>query len=105
LRDHLTDEIRRLDAAVAEHEQTPGDLSHVPSHPADRDSEGVETTVAVEHTEWQMLNQVDAALTRIEQGRYGQCQDCGCEIPPERLDAVPYAVCCVRCEKKREGEA
>jgi DnaK suppressor protein len=102
MRDHLTGEIRRLDETVSEHEQTAGDLSHVPSHPADRDSEGIETTVAVEHTEWQMLNQVDAALTRLEQGSYGRCQDCGGKIPLARLDAVPYALCCVPCEEKRE---
>ena len=102
LREHLTNEIRQLDDTVQLHEQTPGDLSHVPSHPADRDSEGIETNVAVEHTAWQILNQVDAALQRIDQGSYGPCQDCGTEIPAERLDAVPYALRCVPCEEKRE---
>ena len=102
LREHLTNEIRQLDDAVRLHEQSPGDLSHVPSHPADRDSEGIETNVAVEHTEWEMLDQVDAALRRIEEGSYGQCQDCGKKIPEKRLAAVPYARCCVPCEEKRE---
>ena len=102
MREHLTNEIRQLDEAVRLHERTPGDLSDVPSHPADRDSEGIETNVAVEHTEWQILNQVDAALERIDQGNYGRCQDCGVEIPAERLDAVPYAPRCVPCEQKLE---
>jgi RNA polymerase-binding protein DksA len=102
MRHHLTKQIRSLDDAVAEHEHTAGNLAHIPSHPADRDSEGIETTVAVEHSERQMLDQVNSALSRIEQGTYGRCKDCGREIPRERLDVVPHAACCVPCEEKRE---
>lgn len=102
MRDRLTREIRSLDASVSEHGRNAGDLSHVPSHPADRDSEGVEVNVAVEHTEWKMLDQVDAALQRIEEGTYGRCIDCDKEIPAKRLEAIPYALRCVACEEKRE---
>jgi RNA polymerase-binding transcription factor DksA len=105
MRDHFTDEIRRLGDAVAEHERSAGDLSHVPTHPADRDSEGIETTVAMEHNEWQMLDQVNTALTQIEQGKYGLCQDCGRVIPRRRLNVIAHAVRCVPCEEKRERES
>ncbi|EBW4028010.1 TraR/DksA family transcriptional regulator [Salmonella enterica subsp. enterica serovar Newport] len=30
------------------------------------------------------------------------CEDCGCVIPPERLVAIPDAVCCVDCQALRE---
>ncbi|EAA8891690.1 TraR/DksA family transcriptional regulator [Salmonella enterica subsp. enterica] len=30
------------------------------------------------------------------------CEDCGCVIPPERLAAIPDAVCCVDCQALRE---
>ncbi|EAO9266757.1 TraR/DksA family transcriptional regulator [Salmonella enterica] len=31
------------------------------------------------------------------------CEDCGCVIPPERLAAIPGAVCCVDCQALREA--
>jgi DnaK suppressor protein len=30
------------------------------------------------------------------------CNDCGIQIPPQRIAAVPYAVCCVECQTLRE---
>jgi DnaK suppressor protein len=45
---------------------------------------------------------IDAALARIEAGGYGTCQDCGTEIDPRRLAALPYAVLCTECTTQRE---
>ncbi|MCX7775037.1 MAG: TraR/DksA C4-type zinc finger protein [Rectinemataceae bacterium] len=45
---------------------------------------------------------IEAALVRISQGRYGICAKCGKRIPPERLEAIPYAVLCVECQKTDE---
>lgn len=42
------------------------------------------------------LVQIEAALDHIEKGTYGICDDCGREIPKARLDAVPWALLCVR---------
>ncbi len=47
------------------------------------------------------LKAIDRALSRLEQGRYGVCEDCGEEIPFERLRLVPFAVCCVGCQQAR----
>ena len=41
-----------------------------------------------------------AALSRIEENSYGQCVDCGHEIPEGRLDARPEAARCVGCQSK-----
>ncbi len=41
-----------------------------------------------------------AALSRIEEDSYGQCVDCGHEIPEGRLDARPDAARCVGCQSK-----
>lgn len=46
--------------------------------------------------------QIDAALARIEAGEYGLCRDCGSEIDPRRLSALPYAVLCTECAAQRE---
>lgn len=48
------------------------------------------------------LSLVDAALSRIEAGTYGQCIDCGIEIPAARLHAAPEAPRCIACQQKAE---
>lgn len=48
------------------------------------------------------LKQIDSALVRIEQGRYGVCAKCSKKIPTERLKALPYAVMCIDCQKDEE---
>lgn len=48
------------------------------------------------------LAQIDEALQRLEQGTYGECQDCGKAIPQKRLQFVPFALRCVECERSRE---
>ena len=48
------------------------------------------------------LNQIDAALHRLEEGTYGDCFECGDEIPKARLRALPFAVRCKNCEEDRE---
>ncbi len=44
--------------------------------------------------------EVLAALSRIEEYRYGRCTDCGQEIPEGRLEARPDAARCVGCQAK-----
>ena len=42
------------------------------------------------------------ALTRIADGEYGACSECGTSIPPKRLMAIPDATTCVACQKRLE---
>ncbi len=42
------------------------------------------------------------ALSRIENGRYGTCVDCGDPVPEGRLEARPEAARCVRCQAKHD---
>ncbi len=48
------------------------------------------------------LQQIDNALDRIYQGKYGRCVMCGKDIPEERLQALPYALMCVSCASAQE---
>jgi DnaK suppressor protein len=49
------------------------------------------------------LARIDDALTRLADGRYGRCDDCGQDIPEPRLRAVPFAFRCTACEELREA--
>ena len=49
------------------------------------------------------LNKITDALTRLEQGTYGNCFECGEEIAEKRLKALPFAVRCKDCEEAREN--
>jgi DnaK suppressor protein len=42
------------------------------------------------------------ALDRMDQGRYGECQDCGETIDAARLDAVPWTTHCLGCQDRAE---
>lgn len=44
-----------------------------------------------------MLNKINDALTRMDEGTYGTCGNCNKEIDPERLNAIPYADTCLHC--------
>lgn len=46
------------------------------------------------------LDEVDKALERIEEGTYGQCAQCGKEIPPARLEARPESTLCIDCKSR-----
>src|SRR5689334_25378986 len=48
------------------------------------------------------LHKIEEALTRLEEGTYGNCFECGDEIEERRLRALPFAVRCKDCEEARE---
>lgn len=48
------------------------------------------------------LTRVNEALERLNAGNYGRCNECGDEISPQRLRALPFAVRCKDCEEARE---
>jgi RNA polymerase-binding protein DksA len=95
---HLTDE------ALRPGNETSGNLSNAPLHPADLGSETYQQELSLsllENSE-QVLEDIAAALERIHQGKYGRCDECGAAIPKARLQAVPYARHCVACARKLE---
>lgn len=46
------------------------------------------------------LSEVQAALTRLEEGSYGRCERCSQPIPPARLEAMPAARLCIACASR-----
>ena len=61
-----------------------------------------EVEVAMAVRESQELQEIEAALTRIGDGSYGTCSDCGDEIGPARLKVNPSARRCLHCQEKYE---
>ena len=51
----------------------------------------------LEKQEWNKLNQVEVALEKVAQDKYGTCEQCEAEIPEARLEIMPYAEFCTQC--------
>jgi DnaK suppressor protein len=48
------------------------------------------------------LTRINEALGRLEENNFGHCNECGEEISPQRLRALPFAIRCKDCEEARE---
>lgn len=67
-----------------------------------------DTEILLLDHEFDLLNDIDAALARIRDGGYGTCMNCGEPIPSGRLAAQPTARYCLECQEsfeKRHGAA
>ncbi|HUS73354.1 MAG TPA: TraR/DksA family transcriptional regulator [Sedimentisphaerales bacterium] len=81
-----------------------GELSNIPKDVIDAgtDSFEVENVLGLMDSERKLLEQINEALQRIEDGRYGICEGDGEIIPRKRLDAIPWAKYCIDCANKTE---
>ena len=102
LRTRLMREVGMIEQELREDLLAPGDPSPIASHPADEDVEGFDEQVILAQNEEQLLEEVEAALERIEAGSFGSCELCGREIPKQRLDALPQAATCIECARTAE---
>jgi len=106
LRARLRGEVNQLaDAALKKNRQDGGgEQSSMPIHMADLGSDNFEQefTLSLMENEEDTLVSIESALERIEDGTYGQCEECGVKIPKARLNAIPYAPLCVKCAAQLE---
>jgi DnaK suppressor protein len=58
----------------------------------------LEKRLTLENRIRQEIALVEHALEKIEKGTYGKCENCGQDIDPERLEALPQATLCVNCK-------
>jgi RNA polymerase-binding protein DksA len=75
----------------------PKDFADIASDDIDR-----KMIEALGSQELKRMKLIDSALTRIKQGKYGHCLKCDKQIPPDRLEALPYALMCVECKSEEE---
>ena len=62
-----------------------------------QERENDEVVDAIGNETAQSIRVIQAALARIDDGTYGLCENCGKDIAPARLSAVPEATRCVNC--------
>lgn len=92
---NLISESEDFEAIVAD--IGPKDLVDIAAGDIDR-----KTIEAIGIQETNRLKQIDAALSRIENNKYGICFQCGKKIPQARLEAIPYAMLCIDCKSSNE---
>lgn len=81
-----------------------GDLSGYSFHIADMATDNFdrEFNLDLASNEQQMLNEIDDALRRVNEGTFGICETCSKVISQKRLLAVPYARFCLKCQSEEE---
>jgi len=104
LRSRLRGDVSALaDAALRKtRSEASGDLSSMPIHMADVGTDAFEQefTLSLMEHDGTALEQIEAALVRIEDGNYGVCVECESKIPKARLQVLPHTPHCVKCADK-----
>lgn len=105
-RERLMQERKRIEAADAAQSQRDesGELSDYTHHPADSASATYdrERDSALLLTIEGLLEKVDRAIEKIQEGSYGVCDRCGEEIAAARLLAMPAAALCLKCQNMED---
>jgi len=65
----------------------------------------IELSSQLAELESRELAQIDQALLRLGQGKYGQCAGCNLKIPVARLNALPYSTLCIVCQREAEKDS
>ena len=94
------------DILNAQMKETSGDLSGYSLHMADvaTDNFDREFALGIAGRENEIIQQIDEALQKIEDKEYGICEICQAAISEKRLEALPYAPRCIKCESEIEKE-
>jgi DnaK suppressor protein len=99
---HLKEEIRDAEQEIVGLLRDGGDgagndQADVGSTTLERDHE-----MSLANNARDMLDQIERALSRIDDGTYGVCESCGKAIGKGRLQAFPRATLCVSCKEREE---
>lgn len=100
---------QKRDELIREAERTLAELTdqngNIPD-PNDRASaESVRNfELRIRNRERKLLEKIEAAIQRIEDGEYGECDDCGEKIGLKRLEARPVTTLCIECKTRQETE-
>lgn len=98
----LLEERESVDRELAEKNGDSSDYDYY--DPSDSATEAVEYSkdYAIEENVRDILQRIDEALRKIDEGSYGICDRCEGQIHPDRLRALPYATLCIDCQERME---
>lgn len=104
----LLDEIKQISSTTKiSPKDAAGDISGHALHMADAatDTYDREFSLGIASNDRKVIQVIDEALKRIDEGKFGLCLDCGKSISKARLKALPYAWLCVKCKESLEKTA
>lgn len=102
-REALLGQVKNLAADAASSTEST-ENSKAPQDEAENASDVYEQDFAfiTMESEEELLHKVESALRRIREGSYGTCDECNTSIPKARLEALPFADLCVKCQELEE---
>ncbi len=105
-KEEIIEEIKHIseDTLKKSQKDASGDISGYTYHMADvaTDTYDREFSLGIASNESQLIYELDDALKKIEEGKYGICEECKGLIPKTRLKALPYARLCLKCQQAKE---
>jgi RNA polymerase-binding protein DksA len=105
-RERLASSLGKLENSVLKRTQreASGDLSAYSIHAADLGTDAAEREkdLQVASAEGRRLQEIDEALRRLNDKDFGICETCGKQIEHRRLEVVPHARLCLKCQEKAE---
>lgn len=105
-RERLSKFLGKLESSVLKRTQrdSSGDLSAYSIHMADLGTDAIEreNDLLVASAEGKLLVEINEALSRIADGTYGDCESCTKEIDHRRLEVIPHARLCLKCQEQAE---
>lgn len=108
LRDELYAQVKDLseNTLMKSQREMSGDISGHMIHLADMAGDHYERefNLGIMSNEREQIQKIDEALRRIDNDDYGTCQLCQKPITKSRLNAIPHARYCKKCQEKLESE-
>jgi len=102
----LAESLGRFERAARESSQrdSSGDLSAYSIHSADLGTDAMEREkdLLLAARGSKTVGLIRDALRKIDEGSYGDCEECGKPIGSKRLELIPYAPLCAKCQVKAE---
>ncbi|MGC9194886.1 MAG: RNA polymerase-binding protein DksA [Syntrophobacteraceae bacterium] len=100
--------LKRLDELYSEAEKTVAGMNDSEENfPDPTDRATLESdrnfVLRIRDRERKLISKIREALQRIEEGNFGQCEECGDDIGFERLSARPVTTLCIECKRKQEA--
>jgi len=106
LKDSFVHDINNMSKNPGSQNSDSGDISGHVLHMADvaTDMYDREFNLELASNEREVLAKIEQALKRVEDKTFGECNECKKPIPLARLNAIPYAETCLKCQEKIETE-